>query len=310
MKLLVAYDGSKCAEAAIDDLARSGLPQDCETTVVSIAEVWLPPPDGDVDTGITLDPEIREIIDRHVSENQSVLKEANTLANIAKDRIKAMFPGWSVRSQATYGSPAFEILSLSNQLRVDLIVVGSHGRSLMSRLFLGSVSQKVLTEARCSVRVARGSIQVDPGPERILVGFDGSAGSEAAVASIASRKWNQASEVRLVTVADQSITSAIGHFMSPVKTVYDGTTTVENRRVGKRVGASLKKLQATGLTVMSTVMNGDPKQILIEEAAHWGADCVFVGANASAGGFGRFLIGSTAAAVAARAHCSVEVSRS
>lgn len=42
MKLLIAYDGSKCAEAAIDDLTRAGLPPANEAVVVSIAEVWLP----------------------------------------------------------------------------------------------------------------------------------------------------------------------------------------------------------------------------------------------------------------------------
>ena len=41
----------------------------------------------------------------------------------------------------------------------DLIVVGSHGRSALGRFMLGSVSQKVVTEAHCSVRVARGRAQ-------------------------------------------------------------------------------------------------------------------------------------------------------
>src|SRR6266567_400676 len=43
MKLLVAYDGSKCSEAALDDLVRTGLPDLGEALVVSVAEMWLPP---------------------------------------------------------------------------------------------------------------------------------------------------------------------------------------------------------------------------------------------------------------------------
>src|SRR4249919_2752824 len=148
MKILMAYDGSKSAEAAIYDLTRAGLPRNTEATIISVAEVWLPPPNSlDVDTGIEFGPENQELIGKHISESKRVVAEAETLANHAKSRIKQMFPTWMVSSRATYGSPSFEILTLADQLKTDLIVVGSHGRSALGRLFLGSVSQKVLTEA-------------------------------------------------------------------------------------------------------------------------------------------------------------------
>jgi hypothetical protein len=44
MKILIAYDGSDCAEAALDDLQRAGLPPEAEAQIISVAEVWLPPP--------------------------------------------------------------------------------------------------------------------------------------------------------------------------------------------------------------------------------------------------------------------------
>ena len=44
MKLLIAYDGSIGAEAALDDLPNAGLPAAAEALVISVAEVWLPPP--------------------------------------------------------------------------------------------------------------------------------------------------------------------------------------------------------------------------------------------------------------------------
>ncbi len=43
MKILIAYDGSSCAEAALDDLLRAGLPEAGEFRVISVAEVWLAP---------------------------------------------------------------------------------------------------------------------------------------------------------------------------------------------------------------------------------------------------------------------------
>src|ERR1041385_6402791 len=44
MKVLIGYDGSECADAAFDDLSQAGLPETGEVYILSIAEVWLPPP--------------------------------------------------------------------------------------------------------------------------------------------------------------------------------------------------------------------------------------------------------------------------
>jgi len=44
MRILIGYDGSDCAEAAVDDLRQAGLPSKAEALVFSVAEVWLPPP--------------------------------------------------------------------------------------------------------------------------------------------------------------------------------------------------------------------------------------------------------------------------
>ena len=78
-------------------------------------------------------------------------------------------------------------------------MIGSHGRSAVGRFFLGSISQKVLTEADCSVRIA-GKVEVDPSPARIVIGYDGSGGANAAVDIVASRCWPNDSEVKLVAV--------------------------------------------------------------------------------------------------------------
>jgi nucleotide-binding universal stress UspA family protein len=67
-------------------------------------------------------------------------------------------------------------------------------------------------------------------------------------------------------------------------------------------------LQAAGLVVSSDIKEGDPKHVLPDIAAQWDADCLVVGARGLSR-VQRFLLGSVSAAVAARAHCSVEVIR-
>jgi hypothetical protein len=43
MKALIAYDGSACAEAGLDNLKRAGLPCEVEAMVVTVTELWPPP---------------------------------------------------------------------------------------------------------------------------------------------------------------------------------------------------------------------------------------------------------------------------
>ena len=139
MKLLIAYDGSECSEAALDDLRQAGLPKSGTAQIISVAEVWLPPP-GMVDEGEIESEYIEEIVTRHRERSEKLVNESSVHARHAESRVRIALPGWNVKSSATYGSPAWEILAMADEFQTDLIVVGSHGRSALSRFFLGSIS--------------------------------------------------------------------------------------------------------------------------------------------------------------------------
>jgi nucleotide-binding universal stress UspA family protein len=53
------------------------------------------------------------------------------------------------------GDPAYTLLDVAEQGKADLLVVGSHGRSGLGRFLMGSVSEKALRHAHCSVLVMR-----------------------------------------------------------------------------------------------------------------------------------------------------------
>ena len=59
------------------------------------------------------------------------------------------------RQMVVEGDPASEILKLADEMGVDLIAMGAHGRTGVLRVFVGSVSRKVLDHARCPVLIAR-----------------------------------------------------------------------------------------------------------------------------------------------------------
>jgi nucleotide-binding universal stress UspA family protein len=287
MKILVAYDGSECADAALEDLRSAGLPADAQINVLSVVEHWLPPPSG---------LEVIEQIDR----DQEYLK----LARRAALNLISMGIGWDVKYESGAGSPSTVIIEKTDEWGADLIVVGSHGRSALGRLFLGSVSQKVLHAAHCSVRVARGRIEEPDTPVRLIIGVDGSDESMIAVDAVAARKWPTGSAARVVnaTWAVPQLTSQ--HSVSAIT----NWVVEEKARINKLIDEAVGKLLTATLSVEGVVKEGEPKSLLIGEAESWGANCIFVGAKGMSR-IDRFLLGSVSSAVAARAHCSVEVVR-
>jgi nucleotide-binding universal stress UspA family protein len=236
------------------------------------------------------------------------VEEAQTLAQRAQTQVLTYFPAWDVRAESCADSPAWAVIKQADTWQPDVAVVGSHGRSAMSRLLLGSVSQKVLTEARCSVRVGRGRRQTEATSVRLLIGVDGSPDAAAAVQAVAAREWPPGSVVRLVAVLDARMRTALAPAHPPVEAWTAAGDTDEQSWVPKMVDAMADPLRARGLSVSSVIQEGNPKQILLDEAEQWGADCLFVGARGLSH-IERFLLGSVSAAVAARAYCSVEVVR-
>lgn len=312
MKVMFAYDGSECAEAALDDLRKAGLPSSgVDALVVSVAEIWLPPPPPSVYEVIVAADQSQspaELQHWYGSKTPEVEK-AEHLAVRAAARLQRNFPGWTITTEATCGSPAWELIMKADVWKPDLIVVGSHGRNALGRFVLGSVSQKVLTEARTSVRVARGRVEVEPSPVRLIVGVDGSGGAKAAVREVASRAWPAGTDVKVIAVEDAVPPLPIGT-LGPINTSFENSDETEREWVQQMAKAAVDELQSAGLSASAQVVGGDPKRALIEEAEKWDSDAIFVGSTGFSNRFERFLLGSVSAAVAARAHCSVEVVRS
>jgi nucleotide-binding universal stress UspA family protein len=64
-------------------------------------------------------------------------------------------------AHARIGKPADEILDLSREIGADLILIGTHGHTGVSRLVMGSVAERVVREAGCAVLVARPKVYPD-----------------------------------------------------------------------------------------------------------------------------------------------------
>ena len=308
MKILIAYDGSACAEAALEDLKSAGLPKTAEVMVISLADVILPPPsDEEINTAVQM--RVPDEVNRKYRRAARKLKEADSLAKRAADQIKKSFPEWHVRHEALADSPAWAIIRTADEWQADLAILGAHGHAdLGGRLILGSVSQRVLYEADCSVRVARSRRREPDSPLRLLIGVDNSPHSKAAVEAVGQREWPDGTEVRLLAVVDTVIAITPDPSQPQVLKWIEVGDEDNWDQVRQIFQPSADKLRSDGLAAEVMIRRHNPTNQLLEEAESWGADCIFIGPKGTRG-ISRLLLGSVSSAVAARASCSVEVVR-
>jgi nucleotide-binding universal stress UspA family protein len=309
MKILIGYDGSRSAEAALDDLRKAGLPEIVEVLVVTVAEIWMPSPPKNNGLKEFASKAIPGWIKKHNSISERSWSEAETIGDSASRRLQSKFPDWKVLLEISSGSPAREILTKAAEFKPDLIIVGSQGKNSVNPLFPGSTSRKIFSEAKCSVRVARVAAAIETDAVRLIVGYDGSAGAESAVKNVALRNWSKSGKVRLVTVIDSLVPAEISRFVSTVADLVEEEKQADRLWAENLAESALRRLNDSGLDAKLVVCEGNPKRILIEEARKWNADCIFVGSHSSAFESDGFPVGSTSTAIAERAQCSVEVVR-
>ena len=99
MKILIGYDGSECADAALDDLTHAGLPPDAEAHILSVGEVWLPPPPP---SSYEIIEQAREAksqaeLQRNFAKGCSAARDALLWLNAHESECKLTFPTGRLR---------------------------------------------------------------------------------------------------------------------------------------------------------------------------------------------------------------------
>jgi len=88
-----------------------------------------------------------------IAENPRWERKARAkLASIAKQNLTTDV---KYRIEVRSGYPDVDIVSMAHELKVDLIVMATHGRSGFSHLLVGSVAEHVIREATCPVLIIR-----------------------------------------------------------------------------------------------------------------------------------------------------------
>jgi nucleotide-binding universal stress UspA family protein len=144
---------------------------------------------------------------------------------------------------------------------------------------------------------------------KVLLAIDGSPHSHAALVEFATRPWPHHSEVQILTVVHSSIplvpdpafVVAAAHMEQRLDQRRDAPALVE-------AAADMIRKANPDVSVTTNIIEGVPQDAIVDEAQRWGADLIVMGSH----GYGRVrrvVLGSVAAAVAAKAPCSVEIVR-
>lgn len=141
---------------------------------------------------------------------------------------------------------------------------------------------------------------------KILLAVDGSSHSQEAVDDVARRPWPPGSTVRVLSVI-QPYTPPATEFVLAGSTLDDirRQQTADADHLTARAAEAVK---AAGVSAETTVREGDPRSVIVDEADEWGADLIVVGSHGRTGAK-RWLLGSVAGSIVSHAPCSVEVVR-
>jgi nucleotide-binding universal stress UspA family protein len=311
MKILIAHDGSEYSDAAVEDLKLAGLPRDSEVLIASVGDILMSRPELSEVIGQSFTSRrVMSGMKRAEAHAERVANEAKNAASRAEKRVRCLFPKWDVRADVLIGTPSWVLIDVANKWNADLIVVGTHGRSAMKRLFLGSVSKRIVTDSDISVRVGRPRSRADADiPPRILIGVDGSPAAEQAIQAVGKRVWKDGTEVRLISVDDGTPSSHVTSRLPQAAAMINSYFETRDSRVSAMLDWATSELNAIGLGTSVVTEKGDAKSVILSEAREWNADSIFVGTRDFKNAFERFRLGSVSTAIVMNSECSVEVIR-
>lgn len=159
-RVLLAWDGSSCAARAADLLQAWAVFGRSSVRVVSVADIEVPWWTGFPEPGSP------ELMPTFIEAAEASRRHRDELVMSMTDTLRAA--GLSATGDRLEGDAATELLARAGATKTDLIVLGTHGRSGLARLVIGSVARNVLHHATCSVLIVR---ERDPHPRSPSAGL-------------------------------------------------------------------------------------------------------------------------------------------
>ena len=276
MNILLAVDGSKNSEWAVDFLLKIPLAEMPQVRVLHVVpqRKHIPPFLDSMYSKLFKDA-MQEKIDKDIL---SAEKQTTRIV----EKLKARWD--DVEPVIEKGHVSDKIIEKAKEEKTDLIILGSRGLSRSKSFILGGVSQKVATYAPCSVLIVKKKIRTF---KKVLIAIDGSSYSDAAVTFLKSHFLTKEVSATLLNVWDYPVTLPQFAF-----------ETIEKKH--------LKEMHKVAFMANALCVAGDPAEMITDIAHRRKANLIIVGSKGLTGNK-RFLLGSVARKVITYNNSSVLV---
>jgi nucleotide-binding universal stress UspA family protein len=230
----------------------------------------------------------------HPEERQRLLAELEAAA------VAARSGGVTAHVCLLEGDPSEEILRYSRITKMDLLVIGTHGRRGFDRWILGSVAERVVQKARCAVlTVPPGDSDLTAAPERIVCPLE-LVDSEPTLDAAFSMARAFRAELLLVHVLTD---------LPPLATQAEGVDWPAlaarlEEAARHRLSSAVALQEASGVSHQSVVVSGKPYREILKVADARHASLIVMGIHGSSP-IERMFFGSTALQVLRLARCPV-----
>jgi nucleotide-binding universal stress UspA family protein len=279
-RILAGVDDSNVSNQAVAFATRLAGEHGSQLIVCNSVN-WLPLVTQLASSGAMIDP--TPAVDDLKAEGAALLDRA--VAAAARGGVTA-------QRVALEGDPARNLLEQAAEWKCSLIVMGTHGRQGLERLFVGSTTEAVLRGSSIPVLTVRDGVTPAAPHKRcfegIVAGVDESEPSDAAVRTILALPAEDRRRVIFYSVA--------------------GAGEDEADRAHRVIAKAVAAANAFGISAKGRVIGGNPDEALIAAAQQQGADLIVLGSHGRHG-LQRLFLGSVAEGVVRKSPLPVLVVR-
>lgn len=294
LRVLIPYDGSETAEAALKDLSSAGLPRELDA-LIAVTQVWLPSSPYEITSAVSA-RRMKLLISGLASYVPALQEqeEQRVLSLEAERRLRSMFPEGRVKTETIQDTAAMAqaILERAKRWGAELIYLGSKTSPSSQISDHAGPALRVAQDAHCSVRIARPSDLKADSPKEIVIFVNESSSSHDVVNAVGERIWPTG------TVASMVMTRKPG----PRHVTTDGEVT-------QVLDSLADALRAKGLRVSVEIVDGQSKEVLLQKSSEYSVGCVFVDPHHGEGDVDASGLSAGVKALILGAQCSVEVVR-
>jgi nucleotide-binding universal stress UspA family protein len=286
LKVVVGVDWSEESFAAVEQLALCYRPD--EVVIVH-----------GVDLGLFQSPMVAQTanLQGYDEFRQAMIEAGRRVVEHARTLLPAETP--SVKTMCELQHAAAFITEQAQALKADLVVVGTHDRSRVTELFVGSVSHHVLLHSRTSTLIVK---RPPSAVSRVLLAVESPDDAARLPRWITTHRFNNPVHVTILAVVPP-----LHQIMEPHLVIWLQSWMQESlRRAEALVKEAARAIASPGMTTDTVVRTGDPVTTVCDMGK--GYDLLVVGSHGREG-LDRFLLGSVSHGIVHRAGISVLVVR-